>query len=232
MTGRIVQWMLVVVCLGGCVEVSLASTGGVDFREALIGHWTFDSSADGVLGDSAGALGGRIESGVTVGEGVFGSAVRLKGRAVIRVEAGEAFTKLDAFGISAWVRPVELSSYREIFRKEDGDRRILFSFQHGGTILSLGLNVEGAGYGELDARVEPSVLKDGRWHHVAGTFDGRVLRVYLDGVEIGAMGRVGRIVSGGGADAFIGSLGEAGSSFRGGSMICGYGALRPGRMRF
>ena len=74
--------------------------------------------------------------------------------------------------ISAWVKPEELSDYREIFRKEDGDRRILFSFQGSGRILSLGLNVEGAGYGELDAPVDPAVLTDGRWHHGVGTFDG------------------------------------------------------------
>ncbi|MHC4743655.1 MAG: LamG domain-containing protein, partial [Planctomycetota bacterium] len=208
MTGRIVHGILAVVLL--------AAAAGAGEREGLIGHWTFDAASDGMFRDSGGDLDARIESGAAAGEGVFGSAAILKGRGVIRIKASEAFSGLDAFGISTWVRPVELSDYREIFRKEDGNQRILFSFQHGGTILSLGLNIEGSGYKELDARTEPAVLKDGRWHHVAGTYDGRVMRVYLDGAEIGAMERRGPIVSGGDADAFIGSLGGGGEFFQGG----------------
>ena len=49
--------------------------------------------------------------------------------------------------------PTDLSSYREIFRKEDGDQRILFSYQDNGAILSLGLNING--YVEFDAKIDP-----------------------------------------------------------------------------
>ena len=48
--------------------------------------------------------------------------------------------------------PTELGVYREIFRKEDGTRRILFSFQEDGAILSLGLNI--GGYIECDAKID------------------------------------------------------------------------------
>ena len=36
-----------------------------------------------------------------------------------------------------------LRPYNEIFRKEDGEQRVLFSFQETGTFLSLGLNIGG-----------------------------------------------------------------------------------------
>ena len=42
---------------------------------------------------------------------------------------------------------------------------------------------------------DPAVLKDGRWHHIAGTYDGRTMRVFLDGFEIGIMERGGSIVN-------------------------------------
>ena len=51
---------------------------------------------------------------------------------------------------SAWTKPIELSTYREIFRKEDGDDRVLFSYQNDGTILSLGLNIVVGFAGLLD----------------------------------------------------------------------------------
>ena len=143
------------------------------------------------------------------------AAARLEGRPVIRIKADEVFTNLSAITISAWVKPEELANYREIFRKEDGDRRILFSFQGNGGILSLGLHVDRAGYDELDARVDPASLLDGRWRHVAGTFDGRKMRVYLDGLQIGSLERPGRIISGGRADAFIGPSQGRGEFFQG-----------------
>ena len=45
---------------------------------------------------------------------------------------------------SAWVFPRRFSSYEEIFRKEDNSNRLLFSFQEGGRILSIGANIGGA----------------------------------------------------------------------------------------
>lgn len=32
-------------------------------------------------------------------------------------------------------------------------------------------------------RVSPERIWDGKWHHVVGTFDGRIVRLYLDGIE-------------------------------------------------
>jgi len=153
---------------------------------------------------------------VTSAEGVLGAGAYLKGTPVLRIDAHEAFRDLAEIAISAWVNPQKLSGFREILRKEDGDRRILFSFQNGGRILSLGLNIEGSGYGELDARINPARLLDQQWHHVAGTFDGRTMRVYLDGREVGSLERPGRILSGGDAQAFIGSSGGSGEFFQGG----------------
>lgn len=84
--------------------------------------------------------------------------------------------------MSAWVLPTELGEYREILRQEC-ERRVLFSFQHGGMILSLGLHIDG--YRECDGPIDPSMVLDGSWHHCAGTFDGEAMRVYVDGVEVG-----------------------------------------------
>jgi len=201
--------------LGGSAFAAGEKADKSDSRE-LIGHWMFDELVGGVFTDSAeGGLDARLEGGASIGKGILGGAVQLEGQPIIRIRTNEVFSDLPAFTISAWVRPKELSNYREIFRKEDGDRRILFSFQGSGRILSLGLHIEGAGYGELDAQVDPAALTDSQWHYVAGTFDGRRMRVYLDGLEIGSLERPGRIVSGGGADAFIGSLGGQGEFFQG-----------------
>lgn len=185
-------------------------------EQGLIGHWPFDSLKQGRLRNAAGiGLDAIVLGDISMQEGVFETALYIKDRHAIRIKANETFNNLSSMTISAWVSPTELSGYREIFRKEDGDRRILFSFQHGGTILSLGLNVEGSGYEELDAKVQPALLKNLQWHHVVGTFDGEKMRVYLDGLEIGSKKKPGRMISGGGADAFLGSLAGRGEFYQG-----------------
>ncbi len=183
----------------------------------LVARWTFDELAEGEFADLGGKdLAAKAEGGVSLKDGVLGTALALEGPSAVRVKASEVFADLPGLTISAWVMPIELSGYREIFRKEDGDRRLLFSFQNDGRILSLGLQTEGTGYQELDAVIDPTLLADRQWHHVAGTYDGRRMTIYLDGLIIGLQGRSGRILSGGPADAFIGSSAGTGEYFQGG----------------
>lgn len=209
---------LVVSCLWSIASI-MAPVQAIEkgLSSDLIGHWTFDQIVRGTF-PSSGEVGleGHVIQSVVLREGVFGSGAYLRGEPVIRVQAHKAFRALPQLTISAWVQPQELSGYREIFRKEDGDRRILFSFQHGGRILSLGLHIGGLGYGELDARVDPAQFTDLQWHHVAGAFDGETMRVYLDGREAGSLDRPGQIRSGGPAPAYIGSSGGSGEYFQGG----------------
>jgi hypothetical protein len=209
---------LMVICFGlfTCATVPASEIEPVLSSE-LIGHWTFDELEQGTFrGSGEVGLEGNAIRSISVAEGIFGAGAYLEGKPVLRINAHEAFGNLAEIAISAWVNPRDLSGYREIFRKEDGDRRILFSFQNSGQVLSLGLNIEGSGYGELDARINPAQLIDQQWHHVAGTFDGKTMRVYLDGREAGSLERPGRILSGGKAPAFIGSSGGTGEYFQGG----------------
>jgi len=187
--------------------------GSVD--KALIAYWTFDEDSGVTCRDSSGkgndassAQGGHPTRAI----GLFGNAAGFSGSHNVRVPGKPDFGKIEKITLSAWTLPARFDRYNEIFRKEDGDRRVLFSFQENGTILSLGLNVNG--YVECDARIEPAQVLDGIWHHCAATFDGRVIRVYLDGRQIGSLERSGSIVAGGTAPGCIGSS-NGGECFQG-----------------
>ena len=186
-------------------------------KRPLIAHWSFDEPSSGECLDSSGnghhaSPERRPAPGIARTAGVFGGAVEFSGSHILRVPGRPRFTGLAKVSFSAWVMPTELKDYREVFRKEDGDRRVLFSFQDGGTHLSLGLNV--GGYVECDAEIDPARVLDGAWHHSAATFDGRVMRVYLDGREIGSLPRQGTIAAGGSAPGCIGSS-NGGECFQG-----------------
>ncbi len=172
-----------------------------------IAHWTFNGPEAERWPDQSGrghdAALRTTSAALKATPGLLEGAVHFEGQHQLAVEAHEDFATLPQVTFSAWVRPEGFDQYNEIFRKDDGDNRLLFSFQNNGSILSLGLNV--GGYIECDAPIDPACLLDGLWHHVAATFDGKAMRVYLDGQEVGSLDRPGAIVSGGNAPACIGS---------------------------
>ena len=183
----------------------------------LLGRWTFDeSTADAKLENSARSDFSSVPNRpIPRCEGVFGGALDLSGAFALPIDSKILPADLQTTTVSAWVRPRNLSVYREILRKEDGDRRFLFSFQHDGTILSLGLNIAGA-YVECDAPLSPSDVLDDTWRFVAATFDGQTMRVFLDGREIGSLEKPGALQVGANAPFMIGSSGGSGEFFDGG----------------
>ncbi len=185
--------------------------------QPLIAGWSFDELFGSTCGDASGH--GHHASpehpgaaGLQRVPGLFGTAMAFSGNHRLRVPGKPEFGELPALSFSVWVLPTDLSGYREIFRKEDGDQRVLFSFQQDGTVLSLGLNV--GGYVECDAPLDPTRVLDGRWHHCAATFDGQTMRVYLDGEEIGSLARRGTVSAGGPASGHLGSS-DGGECFQG-----------------
>jgi len=173
----------------------------------LLGHWSFDDAggANSVSAKSPAVFSGKV----ALVKGVVGNAVEFGAKAAksaTKSAAGAAGSGgapaagavvsheilpqgVRALTFAAWVRPSGFRGHNTIFRKEDtADMRLLLAFQNDGRFLTLGLNC-GRNYRELDAPLAAGEVADGRWHHVAGSFDGKVMRVYLDGREIGSLER-------------------------------------------
>jgi len=187
-----------------------AVTGPPAIAKQLLVYWAFDEDSPSVCRDSSGkgcdATARRGGGQLGRVEGVYGAAATFAGRHLVASQGKPDFAAVRKISLSAWVLPLTLDKerYREIFRKEDGNNRVLFSFQEFGRVLSFGLNA--GGYAECDAPIRPAQLLDGAWHHCAATFDGKTMRVYLDGREIGSLERRGPLVAGGAAPGCIGSL--------------------------
>ncbi len=184
---------------------------------APIAAWSFDGAS--AAGTRFAETGGREALAITAsrpvarGAGVHGSGLALEGSHALRVNIGPALRGLTNLSITAWVKPASFVRYNEIFRQECPER-ILFSFQEHGKILSFGLNV--GGYTECDAPVTPAVLRDGNWHFAAVVFDGREMRVYLDGQPVGRKPRSGTPAIRVDVPAFVGSSAGRSEFFAGG----------------
>ena len=82
--------------------------------------------------------------------------------------------------------------------------------------LCFGLGIGGK-YVEHGVPLEPAKLLDGKWHLVSVTFDGKTIKFYADGQEIGASTKAtGSIDTQGEAPAYIGSDKGTREFFKGG----------------
>ena len=88
--------------------------------------------------------------------------------------------------LEAWVKPFNIANTTsvEIYRKETGSARQLFSFQDGGTILSFGTGTAG-GYDELDVSINASDY-NGQWVHLVASYTSGFKAIYRNGVLIGS----------------------------------------------
>ncbi len=112
----------------------------------------------------------------------------------IRVD-GSVATQSTGLTLSAWIRPSKTTEkWQTIVRREDSWKRQLLAM--GGTDGTWGIWM-GAGIGgryvEFGAPVNPGLLRDGKWHHVAGTFDGEEINIYVDGRLAGRMAIEGQL---------------------------------------
>jgi hypothetical protein len=171
-----------------------AKTDGLN--EGLIGRWTFDDAANPGRNSISKNLPARMEKSPRTVAGVFGKAIALTPADTTGVRISlppevipEGFKQ---FTFSVWVAPRPYGEYATLLRKEDvgrhGENRLLFAFQNGNRYLTLGINC-GGNYAECDALVSPEDIYDGAWHLAAASFDGRMMRVFLDGREIGSFRR-------------------------------------------
>jgi hypothetical protein len=87
---------------------------------------------------------------------------------------------------AAWIRPHMVpDGWFIIYRKEDGNARQLFAVGGPGENCGLwcGLGID-AGYVEIGGQIMRDDLLDGKWHHVAATYDGSNVSLFHNGRQI------------------------------------------------
>ena len=106
----------------------------------LLAAWSFDEPTGLVCRDASGqghdaAIDSHTAAAVRRVPGLFGNALSFSQNHAVRLPGNLPLEGIEKISFSAWVAPAELGSYREIFRKEDGNDRLLFSFQNDGAIF-------------------------------------------------------------------------------------------------
>ena len=131
-------------------------------------------------------------------DGKLGKALILDGSShTVKIPHYAALKPAKTITISAWIKPARVVKgfwEQHIYRKEDGNARTLLAIgeykkKH---CLMFGLGIGGK-YGGLNTPLEPAKLLDGKWHLVCATYDGKAIKLYADGQEIGSAQASGAI---------------------------------------
>ena len=177
------------------VTLTLAFGASISNAGSLVGYWSFDDVQSTVVPDLSGTGNdGTINGAPTVIEGPFGNALQLDGISD-HVDCGnaESLNITEKLTISAWVRTVdagdpaggEMGGQNHYVSKHNS-----YQFKHRTNLLIFAIWDAGAPYA---TRISIDNSFNGEWHHVVGTYDGAVLKTYVDGNLEGDAPHVGDI---------------------------------------
>jgi hypothetical protein len=115
---------------------------------------------------------------------LFGSALRFDGNDVVRIPDGNALDSANVT-VSAWVRATQSpGSFKYVLSKgaQNQCRSATYGlYTAGGGGLRFYDATTGPDTWHLSGEAAPSQIWDGRWHFVAGTFDGTTGKLFIDG---------------------------------------------------
>lgn len=161
--------------------------------ESVIGVWLFDSGDGNVARDSSrNGNNGEIKGDVAWIEGQFSSsALQFPGKdgSFVLIPHNDSFN-LVTFTMTAWLKGVVTGKRQEIIikRKSEGPSSQNFHIQieSGFTGIDVNFTVNNRREASLFGKTNAT---DGEWYHVTATYDGKALRLYVNGELDGEMPR-------------------------------------------
>lgn len=182
--------------IGSRLEKRLISTGAIAAPDAgLVGYWPFDEGIGSVASDystSASAGVGTLTTGPVWATGKYGGALYFNGTSsYVSVADSSALLPSSAITMAYWARRDgpgnTLGNSIEVAKGNgnylgvcySGSNSAIFSLVTPTQVYSTS-SIPCAAYGE--------------WHHYAGTYNGSVNNIYIDGVAVATTSDTGAIV--------------------------------------
>jgi hypothetical protein len=180
------------------VKRSAIKYAEVTYGSGQLAHWRFDEVSGTVAADAAGSLDGTLEGPPQWTAGKVRGALSFDAEDGVRV-SGAGALRATPVTFAAWVKPTEfVSGYNEVmtFQRDEGSYR-------GAFILFL----DGSGHPAVEFQdgntvtarvVSPASVAGGQWAFLAASYDGAVLRLFVDGAEVVHLAHAGGISWGAG----------------------------------
>ena len=183
--------------LAGLVTIDAANAG-------LIGYWPMDTNGGSGVADASGngldATLNNTDSGMYV-SGKINTALHFTGNRDATIASANSLTP-PSFTVASYINIPSASGPWQ-WVAGHGDNYGLVVNESGDTLVYY---YNGSGWSGITVDVPD--LRDGQWHHIAGSYNAstNTLQAFVDGVLVGSEAGNGNIVYGTGADFHIGSM--------------------------
>jgi hypothetical protein len=162
----------------------------------LIAAFGFEEGSGETAGDSSGAGNSGTISGATwTTSGRFGGALSFDGTSsVITVNDSALLDLTNGMTLEAWVKPSSFTGWRTILYKENPGAGMAWS------LYASDSNAPPAIYSATSGNpwrhvTGVAMLTLNAWAHVAGTYNGSMLKIYVNGVMVRSVAAVGDMIT-------------------------------------
>ena len=178
------------------VTVNVQNTGT---GSGLIGAWSFNEGTGSTVSDTSG-LGniGSIFQATWYTTGKYGKALSFDGtNDYVSVPDSNSLDLTNKMTIEAWVRPTASSGWRTVMMKENGSEMAYGMYARESTNRpSAWLRINPTSGSSYSAGATPALTLN-TWTHMASTYDGTTLRLFINGVQRATRATTGNMYSSG-----------------------------------
>jgi hypothetical protein len=156
---------------------------------SLVGNWRFDEATGIIASDASGYNnGGQLLNGTGRDKGVVENALSLKGsnNAYVRIPRSKSLDSVNTqVTAMAWAYPnVSINAFLPLITRQVGGKihpdQYFLGFGNGQYKWHVSTGVGGTN----EASCYWGAMPSGQWVHVAGTYDGSRIRLYINGSEV------------------------------------------------
>ncbi len=201
------------------------SIGRANLEEGLILYLTFDEgTGEKVIDTSGNGNDGDIQAGAKRTVGRFEQGLKLDGQTqFVLIQPNETMDATEAVTMACWINPDKPAAQCWLYyliskwNYHAGDGRCYFIGLLDGDGMTFFISSDGTD-GAM-SRLDGGTIEYGKdkWQHVAGTYDGSEMKIYINGEEVGKLSTKDKIfVDKEGMSIGAGSFGkEAAARFTG-----------------
>lgn len=189
------------------VKTSTSSDLTVVVSDGLVGWYPFNEGTGSAVADQSGRANNAAVQGAAWTAGVGGNALGFT-NAYVSVSVSSSLDLSTGMTLSAWVYPTTLGGWRDVIYRGNDTYFLEASSPANAGPVTGGTFASGP-------LVGPTPLPLNKWSHIASTFDGSTLRLFVDGVQVASRAETGPIANSPTQPLTIGGDPSSGTYFSG-----------------
>ena len=167
---------------GGTSAAVRASETVVAGASHAVASYGFEEPVGTSVVDESGGNDGVVEGPERTGSGRFGRALSFDGDDdLVTVPDSASIDLTTGMTLEAWVKPEAATDWRTVIFKESAGHSAYALYANGET------DVPSVYLGGVSGALGTSELDPGKWAHLAATYDGANLRLFVNGTPAGAL---------------------------------------------